>query len=75
MRLLGPALYFSVLMFNIVVTFSIGAMLLGLVDLILLSALLVPMVFFTIHKNSSVSGEAVEGYLLQHSSTSGDFLN
>lgn len=75
MRLLGPALYFSVLMFNIVVTFSIGAMLLGLVDLILLSALLVPMVFFTIHKNSSISGEAVEGYLLLHSSTSGDSLN
>jgi putative membrane protein len=65
-RLLGPALYFSVLVFNIVVTFSIGAMLLGLVDLILLSALLVPMVFFTIHKNSNVSNEAVDGYLLQH---------
>jgi hypothetical protein len=62
-------------MFNIVVTFSIGEVLLGLVDLILLSALFVPMVFFTIHKNSSVSSEAVDGYLLQHSPMSGDSLN
>ena len=75
MRLLGPALYFSVLIFNIVITFSIGAMLLGLVDLILLSALLVPMVFFTIHKNSNVSSETVDGYLLRHSPMSGDSLS
>jgi putative membrane protein len=75
MRLLGPALYFSVLIFNIVVTFSIGEMLLGLVDLLLLSALLVPMIFFTIHKNSSLSGEALDGYLLQHSPRAGDSLN
>ena len=64
MRLLGPALYFSVLMFNIAVTFSIGEMLLGLVDLLLFSALLVPMVFFTIHKNSTLSTETVDAYLL-----------
>jgi uncharacterized membrane protein len=75
MRLLGPMLYFSVLIFNIAVTFSIGEVLLGLVDLILLSVLLVPMVFFTIHKNSSVSREAVDGYLLKHSPMSGDSLN
>jgi len=75
MRLLGPVLYFSVLIFNIAVTFSIGEVLLGLVDLILLSVLLVPTVFFTIHKNSSVSREAVDGYLLKHSPMSGDSLN
>ncbi len=64
MRLLGPVLYFSVLMFNTVVTFSIGEMRLGLVDLTLLSALLVPMVFFTVHKHSKVSAETVDNYLL-----------
>jgi putative membrane protein len=72
MRLLGPALYFSVLMFNIAVTFSIGEMLLGLVDLLLFSALLVPMVFFTIHKNSALSAETVDAFLLEHSSMSVD---
>ena len=50
LRLLGPALYFSVLLFNIAVTFCIGAILLGLVDVLLLAALGVPMVFFTIYK-------------------------
>ena len=59
MRLLGPALYFSVLLFNIAVTFYIGEMLLGLVDLLLLSVLLVPMVLFTFYKNSNISAEAV----------------
>ena len=72
MRLLGPALYFSVLLFNIAVTFCIGEMLLGLVDLLLLSVLLVPMVFFTFYKNSNVSAEAVYTYFSRHPSTSGD---
>jgi len=72
MRLLGPALYFSVLLFNIAVTFYIGEMLLGLVDLLLLSVLLVPMIFFTFHKNSNIFAEAVYTYLSRHSSTSGD---
>ena len=40
-RLLGPALYFSVLLFNIAVTFWIGEMLLGFADLVLLAVLLV----------------------------------
>lgn len=72
MRLLGPALYFSVLLFNIGVTFYIGEMLLGLVDLLLLSVLLVPMVLFTFYKNSNTSAEAVYTYLSRHSSISGD---
>ncbi len=57
MRLLGPALYFSVLLFNISVTFYIGEMLLGLVDLLLSAALVVPMVLFTFYKNSLISAE------------------
>jgi putative membrane protein len=71
MRLLGPALYFSVLLFNIAVTFYIGEMLLGLVDLLLLSVLLVPMVLFTFYKNSNTSAEAVYTYF-SRSSMSGD---
>jgi putative membrane protein len=59
MRLLGPALYFSVLLFNIAVTFYIGEMLLGLVDVILFAALLAPMFFLTLNKNSRVSAEEV----------------
>src|SRR5208337_2315354 len=66
MRLLGPALYFSVLLFNIAVTFYIGEMLLGLVDLLLLSVLLVPMVFFTFYKSSNISAEAVYTYFSPH---------
>jgi putative membrane protein len=71
MRLLGPALYFSVLLFNITVTFYIGEMLLGLVDLLLLSVLLVPMILFTFYKNSNTSAEAVYTYF-SRSSMSGD---
>jgi uncharacterized membrane protein len=44
MRLLGPALYFCVLLFNIAVTFFIGEKLLGSIDLILFAALLVPVI-------------------------------
>jgi len=72
MRLLGPALYLSVLSFNIAVTFYIGEMLLGLVDLLLLSVLLVPMILFTVYKNSNISAEAVHTYLSRHSSVLGD---
>ncbi|MGC9194627.1 MAG: carotenoid biosynthesis protein [Syntrophobacteraceae bacterium] len=54
-RLLGPLLYFCVLLFNISITFHIGAMLLGLVDLLLLATLAVPMFFFTIYKLSDPS--------------------
>ncbi len=55
MRLLGPALYFSVLVFNISVTFYIGEILLGLVDMLLLAALLVPIVYFTIHRHLNLT--------------------
>ena len=72
MRLLGPALYFSVLLFNIAVTFYIGEMLLGLVDLLLLSVLLVPMALFTFYKNSNISAEAVYTYLSRYSSNPAD---
>ncbi|SPJ14995.1 conserved membrane hypothetical protein [Syntrophobacter sp. SbD2] len=72
MRLLGPALYLSVLLFNIAVTFYIGEMLLGLVDLLLLSVLLVPMILFTFYKNSNISAEAVHAYLSRHSSVLAD---
>ena len=44
MRLLGPALFFSVLLFNIGVTFYIGGMLLGLVDFFLFAAMLAPII-------------------------------
>jgi len=71
MRLLGPVLYFSVILFNISVTFYIGEILLGLVDLFLFLALLVPTVFLTIHKNSKISAETVHTYLCLHSSISG----
>ncbi len=71
-RLLGPALYFSVLLFNIAITFYIGEMLLGLVDLLLFAALLVPMVFFTVHKNANLSAEEVYAYVSRESSMSGD---
>jgi putative membrane protein len=47
-RPLGPALYFSVLLFNIGVTFYIGGMLLGLVDLCLFAALLAPILIKTL---------------------------
>ena len=47
---LGPVLYFSVLLFNIAVTFRIQEYLLGLVDLIILSSVLVPLAFFTLYK-------------------------
>jgi putative membrane protein len=54
-RLLGPLLYFSVLVFNMTITFYIGAMLLGLVDLLLLATLAVPSLFFTLYKLSNPS--------------------
>ncbi len=50
LRLLGPVLYFSVLAFNIAITFRIGEMLLGLVDVMLSATLVIPMFFFTIYK-------------------------
>ncbi|MDR3554254.1 MAG: carotenoid biosynthesis protein [Syntrophobacteraceae bacterium] len=50
LRLLGPVLYLSVLVFNITITFRIGETLLGLVDLLVSAALIVPMFFFTIYK-------------------------
>lgn len=49
-RLLGPILYFSVMAFNTAVTFRIGEILLGIVDLMILSAVLVPISFFTMYK-------------------------
>jgi putative membrane protein len=64
MRLLGPVLYVSVLLFNIAVTFYIGEMLLGLVDLLLFAALLVPMAFFTLFKKANISAEDVNAYLV-----------
>ncbi len=66
-RLGGPLLYFSVLIFNIAVTFHIGQMLLGVVDLLLIAVLLVPMVFFTIYKSSNISTETIHAYLSQRS--------
>lgn len=62
MRLLGPVLYFSVLLFNIAITFHIREMLLGLVDLLLFATLAVPMVFFTIYKVTHSAGEAKHAF-------------
>ena len=70
LRLLGPVLYFAVLLFNITVTLYIGSMLLGLVDLLLFTVLFVPMVFFTMYKNSNFSNEAVQGDIAEHSAVS-----
>ncbi|MGC8491267.1 MAG: carotenoid biosynthesis protein, partial [Syntrophobacteraceae bacterium] len=58
LRLLGPILYFSVLVFNISITFYIREMLLGLVDLLLFAILTVPMVFFTLYKLGHTNAEA-----------------
>jgi putative membrane protein len=60
LRLLGPVLYFSVLLFNITITFHIGEMLLGLVDLLLLATLAVPMIFFTVYKFIHTPVEAAQ---------------
>ncbi len=62
LRLLGPILYFSVLVFNISITFYIREMLLGLVDLLLLATLTVPMVFFTLYKLGHTGAEAKEAF-------------
>ncbi|MHC1726933.1 MAG: carotenoid biosynthesis protein [Syntrophobacteraceae bacterium] len=56
-RLLGPVLYFSVLVFNIAVTFYIGEMLMGIVGLLIFSALLIPMFFFILYKNAHPAPE------------------
>lgn len=69
-RLLGPALYFSVLLFNIAVTFYIGEMLLGVVDLLLIAALLVSTAIITIRKNSKTSAEQAHAYVLRQSKIS-----
>lgn len=58
MRLLGPLLYFSVLLFNMAITFYIRETLLGLVDLLLFATLTIPMVFFTIYKITNANAEA-----------------
>ncbi|MEM5789852.1 MAG: carotenoid biosynthesis protein [Syntrophobacteraceae bacterium] len=50
MRLLGPILYFSVLFFNMAVTFYINEYLLGFVDVMIVSMLLVLTLFFTGYK-------------------------
>jgi putative membrane protein len=70
LRSMGPLLYFSVMSFNIAVTFYIGRMLLGLVDMLLFSALLGPMVLFTIRKNSQISGEVSHADRSGHESIS-----
>jgi len=70
MRLLGPALYFSVLLFNIAVTFWIGEALLGLVDLILFAALIALVYFFMLNKNSRLSDEEARAQLSRHLSVS-----
>ncbi len=66
-RMGGLILYFSVLIFNIAVTFYIGQMLLGFVDLLLVAVLLVPLFFFTMYKSSNISTETIQAYLLHRS--------
>ncbi|MFZ2445808.1 MAG: carotenoid biosynthesis protein [Syntrophobacteraceae bacterium] len=63
MRLLGPILYVSVMVFNIAVTFAIGEYLLGFVDLVIASSLLVMIFFFTAYKlrHASAPGAAPAG--------------
>ncbi len=61
-RMLGPVLYFSVLVFNIAVTFSLREHLLGLVDLVIV-ALILALVFVSMFgklKNLRSGGPAVD---------------
>lgn len=55
MRFLGPVLYFSVMIFIITVTFRIEEYLLGFVDVILFSSIVVPIIFFTWFKLRNTS--------------------
>ncbi|HYA40632.1 MAG TPA: carotenoid biosynthesis protein [Syntrophobacteraceae bacterium] len=70
--LLGPALYFSVLLFNIAVTFYIGETLLGLVDLTLFAALLALIYFFIFNKSSRVPDDEAHAQPSPPSSVSGN---
>lgn len=63
LRLLGPVLYFSVLLFNIAVTFRIGEYLLGLVDLVILTSFSVPLAFFTIYKTKHATPEYITAFI------------
>ncbi len=49
-RMLGPVLYFSVMFFNIAVTFNLQEILLGLVDLIIVSLILAAAFFLIFNK-------------------------
>ena len=62
-ELLGPLLYFSVLLFNIAVTFRIGEYLLAFVDVVILSSFLVPLAFFTIYKTRHISPEYIAAFM------------
>ena len=56
-QVLGPILYLSVMIFNIGVTFRIGENLLGMVDLMILTTLLVMTLFFTSFKLRNTARE------------------
>jgi uncharacterized membrane protein len=61
--LLGPALYVSVLAFNLYVTFSIGETLLGMVGCLALFYPFLLTVFITMYKNENLSARMVERHL------------
>ncbi|MCE5334371.1 MAG: carotenoid biosynthesis protein [Desulfobacteraceae bacterium] len=65
MRLLGPVLYFSVLGFDIFMTFYIGEILLGIVGLLITASLLVPMLFFSLYKLSRAPHADFPGHLAE----------
>jgi uncharacterized membrane protein len=62
-RMLGPVLYFSILVFNICVTFWIGEPLLGFVDCLIAGCLAAGALFSTLYKTHRGSPELVERHL------------
>ncbi len=63
LRLMGPLLYFSVLCFNLFMTFRIGEDLLGTVGCLLVFYTFLTAGFFTLYKLRHVSPSQIEGHL------------
>jgi uncharacterized membrane protein len=61
--LLGPALYISILIFNLTITFWIGENLMGVVGCLVLFFPSLFAFFFTLYKNAHVTREHVEAHL------------
>jgi uncharacterized membrane protein len=64
LTLLGPILYLAVLVFNLVVTFWIGELLLGLVGTLMVGFFLILAVFFTLYKIDHTGEPLIQRHLL-----------